>query len=122
MADRSGTICVWSAGAERLFGYDAETAIGERLDMIVPQEYRERHWAGFNAAMSAGETLFQIDDYFSSRVPFFRIPDCRRHFAQSVTSVNYRRYFAVLHELTYDGQVILAKPGQDQYQFLIHEW
>ncbi|MCH7617398.1 MAG: PAS domain-containing protein [Chloroflexi bacterium] len=56
MADRSGTICVWSAGAERLFGYDAETAIGARLDMIVPHEYRERHWAGFNAAMSGGQT------------------------------------------------------------------
>ncbi len=56
MADRSGTICVWSAGAERLFGYDAQTAIGAKLDMIVPDEYRERHWAGFNAAMSGGQT------------------------------------------------------------------
>ncbi len=56
MADRSGTICVWSPVAETLFGYDAQTAIGERLEMIVPHEYRERHWAGFNAATSGGQT------------------------------------------------------------------
>ena len=60
MADRSGTICFWSAGAETLVGYDAEMAIGERIDMIVPHEYRERHWAGFNAAMSGdGTTIDQ---------------------------------------------------------------
>jgi len=69
MADRSGTICVWSAGAERLFGYDAETAIGARLDIIVPHEYRERHWAAFNAAMSAGETTL---DQPAANLPVLR--------------------------------------------------
>ena len=69
MADRSGTICVWSAGAERLFGYDSETAIGARLDMIVPHEYRERRWDGFNAAMKDDQTTL---DQPAANLPVLR--------------------------------------------------
>ena len=69
MADRSGTICFWSAGAETLFGYDAQTVIGARLDMIVPHEYRERHWAGFNTAMSVGQTTL---DQPAANLPVLR--------------------------------------------------
>jgi PAS domain S-box-containing protein len=54
VADTAGVIRLWSIGAERLFGYDVETALGQTLDLIVPAEYRERHWTGFRAAMSAG--------------------------------------------------------------------
>ena len=54
IADRSGTIQWWSPGAERLFGYSREQATGQKLDLIVPPEYREHHWAGFNKAMSTG--------------------------------------------------------------------
>lgn len=56
MADAEGTIRFWSAGAERLFGYDAASAIGQTLDLLVPDEYRERHWDGFRIAMSKGKT------------------------------------------------------------------
>jgi PAS domain S-box-containing protein len=53
-ADRSGTIRIWSSAAEKLFGYPAAEAVGKRLDLIVPDEYREQHWAGFTKAMETG--------------------------------------------------------------------
>jgi len=58
LADAAGIIRIWSAGAERLFGYDAAAAIGRTLDLIVPPAYRERHWAGFRAAVANGRTQY----------------------------------------------------------------
>jgi PAS domain S-box-containing protein len=52
-ADATGRITYWSSGAEELFGYRAEQAIGQTLDLIVPEPLRERHWAGFRRAMLA---------------------------------------------------------------------
>jgi PAS domain S-box-containing protein len=54
-AEPSGVVRAWNSGAESLFGYAAADAIGRTLDIIVPPEYRERHWAGFRAAMAAGD-------------------------------------------------------------------
>lgn len=53
-ADRDGVVRVWNAGAERLLGYPAEEAMGRRVDLIVPPEYHELHWAGFNGAITNG--------------------------------------------------------------------
>ena len=55
LADPSGVIRVWSAGAEALFGHRAEDAIGQTLDLVVPPDYRQRHWAGYGAAMAAND-------------------------------------------------------------------
>ena len=54
-ADKEGVIRMWSDGAKELFGHDAAAAVGQTLDLIVPPDYRERHWAGFRAAMKASE-------------------------------------------------------------------
>jgi PAS domain S-box-containing protein len=56
MADTDGVIVHWNDGAERLFGHSAADAIGQTLDLIVPDEFRDRHWAGFHQAMSAGKS------------------------------------------------------------------
>lgn len=56
VADPTGVIRLWSSGAERLFGHPASSAVGRTLDLIVPEQYRERHWAGFHAAMRAGRS------------------------------------------------------------------
>jgi PAS domain S-box-containing protein len=52
-ADGNGRITWWSPGAEALFGYTAAAAIGQTLDLIVPEVLRGRHWAGFRQAMQA---------------------------------------------------------------------
>jgi PAS domain S-box-containing protein len=54
IADSTGTIHVWSPGAEKLFGYAASEAVGQSLDLIVPASYRERHWKGFHKAIASG--------------------------------------------------------------------
>ena len=54
-AEPSGVIRSWNPAAEALFGHSAATAIGQTLDLIVPPDYRERHWAGFRAAMASGD-------------------------------------------------------------------
>jgi PAS domain S-box-containing protein len=51
VADADGSITWWSPGAEILFGHSAASAIGQILDLIVPEAFRPRHWAGFRRAM-----------------------------------------------------------------------
>ncbi len=54
IADAAGLIRFWSAGAEKTFGQAARHALGQSLDLIVPPEYRQPHWAGFRQAMASG--------------------------------------------------------------------
>jgi PAS domain S-box-containing protein len=56
VADRDGVIRMWNEGAEQLFGHSAVDAIGQTLDLIVPEERRGAHWAGFRAAMQNGRS------------------------------------------------------------------
>jgi PAS domain S-box-containing protein len=58
-ADRSGTIRRWNQAAASLFGYSATEAIGQNLDMIIPEHLRARHWHGFEAAMANGVVSLQ---------------------------------------------------------------
>lgn len=53
-ADRQGQIVTWNAAAERLFGYSRDEAIGQSLDIIIPERLRDAHWAGFDRALEAG--------------------------------------------------------------------
>jgi PAS domain S-box-containing protein len=54
IADAQGVIRFWSAGAEARFGHAAGDSVGKMLDLIVPEEYRVQHWAGFHRAVAAG--------------------------------------------------------------------
>lgn len=53
-----GTIRLWSTGAERVFGYPAERALGASLDLIIPENLRESHWIGYRKVMETGETRY----------------------------------------------------------------
>lgn len=55
-ADREGKICLWNFAAERLFGFDAGQAVGQSLDLIIPEHLRARHWAGYHRAIASGQT------------------------------------------------------------------
>ena len=57
-ADRRGIIRVWNAGAEVVFGYRADEALGRRLDLIIPQRLRAAHWAAFELAIETGRTKY----------------------------------------------------------------
>lgn len=55
-SDRDGIIRLWNKGAERIFGFTAEQAIGKSLDLIIPENLRDRHWEGYRKTMATGET------------------------------------------------------------------
>lgn len=60
-ADRDGKIRFWNAGAEAIFGYTAEEAHGQSLDLIVPEKQRARHWEGWARVMASGVTKYGRD-------------------------------------------------------------
>ena len=55
-SDKQGDIRVWNAAAEKMFGFSAEQALGQNLDLIIPERLRRMHWRGFDAASAAGVT------------------------------------------------------------------
>lgn len=57
-AGTDGVIRYWNAAAERIFGFPAAAAVGERLDIVIPEPFRERHWAGYERALAAGKTKY----------------------------------------------------------------
>jgi PAS domain S-box-containing protein len=60
-ADLSGAIRFWNPAAEHLFGFTEAEALGSSLDLIVPERFRERHWAGYNKTMVTGQTRYAHD-------------------------------------------------------------
>ncbi|HEV1994424.1 MAG TPA: PAS domain S-box protein [Candidatus Acidoferrum sp.] len=57
-ADRDGVIHFWNSGAEAMFGYPAGEAMGQTLDLIVPERQRSRHWEGYHKVMATGVTKY----------------------------------------------------------------
>jgi len=57
-ADRDGVIRLWNAGAQAMFGYGVDEAVGQTLDLIIPERLRARHWTGFNTTMATGVTRY----------------------------------------------------------------
>jgi PAS domain S-box-containing protein len=51
-ADRQGVIVRWNQACTALFGFSAQDALGQRLDLIIPEHLRASHWRGFEAAMT----------------------------------------------------------------------
>lgn len=57
-ADCDGIIRFWNLGAETMFGYSAAEALGQSLDLIVPERQRTRHWEGYRKVMATGVTKY----------------------------------------------------------------
>jgi len=63
--DPDGIIRVWNPGAERIFGHRAAEALGQSLDLIIPERLRARHWEGFRRVMASGESHYGAGDLLS---------------------------------------------------------
>lgn len=61
VCDAAGAITFWNAAATRIFGFTEGDAIGQSLDLIVPERQRDRHWNGYHKTMSTGETRYGND-------------------------------------------------------------
>ena len=69
-ADRDGVIRFWNPGAERIFGHSSAEAVGQSLDLIIPERLRDRHWQGFVSVMRSGQSRYGESDLLS--VPALR--------------------------------------------------
>lgn len=63
--DRDGTIRFWNPGAARIFGFTREQALGCSLDIIIPANLRNRHWDGWNHALTQGQSRYGAGDLLS---------------------------------------------------------
>ncbi len=57
-SDREGVIRLWNKGAEEMLGFSAEEAIGQSLDIFIPENQRARHWEGYFRVMETGSTRY----------------------------------------------------------------
>ena len=53
-ANRAGVITRWNRASAALFGFSAQDALGQNLDLIIPEHLRASHWRGFEAAIAKG--------------------------------------------------------------------
>ncbi|WP_397391358.1 PAS domain-containing protein [Polynucleobacter sp.] len=58
VADAHEKIVLWNAAATRIFGYSEEEALGNTLDLIVPERQRQRHNEGYSKSMETGTTRY----------------------------------------------------------------
>ncbi len=58
VADAHEKIVLWNAAATRIFGYSEEEALGNTLDLIVPERQRQRHKEGYGKSMETGTTRY----------------------------------------------------------------
>jgi PAS domain S-box-containing protein len=58
VTDPAGIIRLWNDGAARMFGYSAEEAMSQNLDIIIPEKLRDRHWKGYFQTMATGYTRY----------------------------------------------------------------
>ena len=64
-ADREGIIRLWNPGAERLFGFERAEALGQSLDLIIPERLRQRHWDGYRRVIHTGQSRYAESDLLS---------------------------------------------------------
>jgi PAS domain S-box-containing protein len=61
VSDAGGAITLWNKAAERLFGYTEAEALGQSLDLMIPERLRGRHWNGYQKTMETGVTRYGSD-------------------------------------------------------------
>ena len=69
-SDADGRVLFWNPGATRIFGFDAAEALGQSLDLIIPEKLRARHWQGYRHVMDTGQSRYGEGDLLS--VPALR--------------------------------------------------
>tara|TARA_R110001599_G_scaffold183562_1_gene376872 strand:+ start:33361 stop:33933 length:573 start_codon:yes stop_codon:yes gene_type:complete len=60
-SDSSGLIRFWNSGAQRIFGFSETEALGQSLDIIIPERLRDRHWEGYGRMMATGKSRYEAD-------------------------------------------------------------
>lgn len=61
VADRDGVIQEWNPVAERIFGYSAAQAIGQKIDLVMPEEERADHWRNYRRVIATNIMNYSPD-------------------------------------------------------------
>jgi PAS domain S-box-containing protein len=61
VCDARGAITLWNRAAGRIFGFTEAEALGQSLDLIIPQRQRQRHWDGYHKTMETAATKYGAD-------------------------------------------------------------
>ncbi len=61
VCDAAGAITLWNGAAQRIFGFSEAEALGQSLDLIIPQRLQQRHWDGYHKTMATGQTRYGSD-------------------------------------------------------------
>ena len=61
VSDAHGQIIYWNPAATRIFGFTEHEALGNTVDLIIPQRLRQRHNVGFAKSMETGTTRYGND-------------------------------------------------------------
>ncbi len=64
-ADSGGVVPLWNEAATRIFGFTAEEALGQSLDLIIPERLRQRHWEGYYQVMRGGASRYGVGETLS---------------------------------------------------------
>ena len=58
VADAHERIVLWNPAATRIFGYSEQEALGQTLELIVPERQRQKHNEGYSHSMETGTTRY----------------------------------------------------------------
>ena len=58
VSDVNERIVLWNSAATRIFGYSEAEALGQTLDLIVPERQQQRHHEGYSKSMEIGTTRY----------------------------------------------------------------
>lgn len=58
VADANETIVLWNPAATRIFGYSESEALGQALNLIVPERQQQKHNEGYRHSMKTGTTRY----------------------------------------------------------------
>jgi PAS domain S-box-containing protein len=114
LSDKDGAIQFWNKGAERMFGFTSGEAIGQSLDIIIPENLRKSHWSGYEKTMETGKSKYAAGELLS--VPAIRKDGERISVQFSIlgipdTSGGFEGVAAIMRDVTkdFDRQKALKK-------------
>jgi len=61
VCDAQGAITLWNPACERMFGHTEAEALGQSMDLIIPERLKKRHWEGYDKTMATGITKYGHD-------------------------------------------------------------
>lgn len=100
-ADAEGVIRYWNRGAEELFGWTTADALGQSMDMIIPENLRDRHWEGYHRVMGGGESRYGRHDLL--KVPALRADGSRVSIEFTLQRAEHPTHGTILVAVLRDG-------------------